>query len=445
MSHPAPPLFKDHAQHVKSIVRAALDASDPTQVVSKQARDSLHSVPCSLLAVGKASAAMTRGFMAACGGNLSRSVVIGPPGTRDAVRVCLPDSPAHTVYEADHPLPTLRNIEAAKAAAELARHVSATVGETLVVLLSGGASAYLALPEPPITLDDLRHITQGLLRAGANIHELNTVRKHLELLKGGGLARLASPAPVRAFILSDVMGDDLSTIASGPLVPDETTFADAIGVLARFGLRDTAPSVTARLEQGAAGIHNETLKPGDPAFRNVECSIIGSNAIARRAAADEASRLGFRVKQAEDALHGEARIAGERFAREAQSRAQQPDEPHCTIAGGETTVHVHGTGIGGRNQEFSLAAAIALDHARSIVIASFATDGVDGPTDAAGAYASGETCTHAHSLGHAASEFLNNNDSFTFFSKVGTLIRTGPTGTNVNDVAIALVYMPQCE
>ncbi|MBC7771734.1 MAG: DUF4147 domain-containing protein [Pyrinomonadaceae bacterium] len=439
MPPPSPPLFKDHPQHVASVVRAVLEAADPQECIRKHVAP-LDTQRYSLLAAGKASAAMARGFVAACEATLSHSVVIGPPGTRLAMRGIVPDSASHAAYDADHPLPTVRNVEAAEAAAELARRGAGVADETLVVLLSGGASAFLALPQPPMTLEDLRDITQVLLRAGANIHELNAVRKHLEQLKGGGLAKLASPAPVRAFILSDVMDDDLATIASGPLVADHSTFASALEVLERCGRGHSVPRVTAHFKRGVAGLLRETLKAGDPALANVVCTIVGSNALALTAAAREVTRLGFGAAPIRENLSGDARGAGRQFAHDAQSHTPTPDQPCCIIAGGETIVHVRGQGAGGRNQEFALAAALQLDGSSREVVASFATDGVDGPTDAAGAYVSGETCTLASSRGLDAQAFLDDNDSHTFFSKVGTLIRTGPTGTNVNDIALALIY-----
>lgn len=440
MSHPPAPLFSDHARHIAAIVRAVLEASDPEAAMRRCAPVALPDTACSLLAVGKASAAMTRGLLSSHGPGVDRCVVIGPPGTPDSLRSCVPDSALHRVFEADHPLPTPRNVEAALAAEDLARRAGRTSSEPLVVLLSGGASAHLSLPQPGITLEELRDITHALLHAGAGIHELNTVRKHLEALKGGGLARLAAPAPVSVFVLSDVMGDDLSVVASGPLSPDASTFADALAVLDRFNLRRSVPRVTARLDRGAAGGLDETLKPGDPAFNTVTHTVIASNAVARRAAAKQARALGFEVRTIRTALAGEALVAGERFAAQVVRAGGVSGPPVCLIAGGETAVHVLGSGAGGRNQEFTLAAAIRLEGQPRTVVASFATDGVDGPTDAAGAWATGQTCELAATLGRPPRASLEANDSFTFFSVAGSSIRTGPTGTNVNDIALGLVY-----
>jgi hydroxypyruvate reductase len=291
-----------------------------------------------------------------------------------------------------------------------------------------------------LSLADLQTTTESLMRAGAAIPQLNAVRKHCEKLKGGGLARLAHPAPVRAFVLSDVIGDPLDVIASGPFAPDPTTFADAVDVLRHFDLLDAVPTVTAHLEAGARGERPESAKPGNPLFEAVSHTIIGSNRLALEAVSEGAREAGWHVLGVEGGISGEAREQGTRLAAIARSLPGDATRPACHLVGGETTVTVRGSGIGGRNLELALAAAIALDGLENVALAAFATDGVDGPTDAAGAIVTGGTAARARSLGLEPEAFLADNDSYTFFETVGGLIQTGPTGTNVNDIAIVLAY-----
>lgn len=392
-----------------------------------------------MIAVGKASVAMTAGLVLDRGVELVEGVVIGPAGTRERVREELGDAGRGVrAFDADHPLPTERNVEAARHATEVARRCGAD-GTPLVVALSGGASAHLSLPREAVALDDLRAVTRALLRAGATIYELNTVRKRLEQLKGGGLARIASPAAVDLLVLSDVVGDDLSVIGSGPVTRDVATASDAIAVLRRFGV-DAPSSVIRELERQL----KETTERNDDgaAFSHVRTTIVGSNAIALDAAAERARSLGFAVMSIEGGVQGESREVGRTLARRAIDAARESGLPRCMLIGGETTVRVRGEGVGGRNQEVALAAAIELAGTDRIAIASFGTDGVDGPTDAAGAFATGRTCGDAKARGVDAREHLERNDSHPFFATVGSLIRTGATGTNVNDVAMALIYGP---
>lgn len=341
---------------------------------------------------------------------------------------------------ASHPLPDARGLRAARA-------VEAAVcglgkDDVVLALLSGGASALLPAPVRGISLRDKQLVTARLLRAGASIGEINTVRKHLSRLKGGGLARLAQPAEVRALVLSDVVDDDLSTIASGPLSPDPTTYRDALGVL--HGHRILIPrTVLQHLEAGAMGRATETPKPGDPAFDRVRVRIVGSNRLVRHAAAAEARRRGFRTRIVDDRLEGEARVAGvrlaERLRREA-ARLRPGTAPVCLIAGGETTVKVRGTGRGGRNLELVTAAAAVLATAKAAaLVASMATDGLDGNSGASGGFVDSSTTSRAERMGLAAPErFLDRNDTASFLEPLGDLIRTGPTGTNLLDLTLLL-------
>jgi glycerate 2-kinase len=316
--------------------------------------------------------------------------------------------------------------------------VNVTAGESarlLVCLISGGASALLPLPAPPVTLAEKQEATRLLLHCGANIHEFNCVRKHISLMKGGGLARLAYPATVLTLILSDVIGDDLDVIGSGPTVADRTTFADAKAVFDKYAIWDQVPpGVRERLSAGSM----ETPKPGDPVFAKAANVIVGSNTLAVDAAAREARSLGFRTLVLSTRLQGEAREVARVFAavaREIRATGRPVKPPACVIAGGETTVTIRGTGVGGRNQEFTLAAALDVAGLENVLVLSAGTDGADGPTDAAGAMADGGTVAR----GQDAIGMLANNDSYHFFDPLGDLIKTGPTGTNVADIQVILV------
>jgi len=316
--------------------------------------------------------------------------------------------------------------------------------DLVLVLVSGGASALLPAPVPGVSLADKADVTSQLLRAGATIGELNTVRKHLSRLKGGSLARAAAPARVIALVLSDVVGDDLSTIASGPTVADHTTYADALRVLEERGLRATAPaSVVRHLEAGTRGEVPETPKPRDAVFRRVKTLLIGSNRLSVEAAAREARGQGFRPLVLTTRLEGEAREAARVLVsvlRECVESGLPAAPPVCLLAGGETTVTVRGAGRGGRNQEMAVAGAIPLaSFPAEAVMACLATDGVDGASEAAGGVADRTSLARARALGLApAEEFLAGNDSSGFLGPLGDLIVTGPTGTNVVDLAVLL-------
>jgi hydroxypyruvate reductase len=343
---------------------------------------------------------------------------------------------------ASHPVPDERGQDAAREVEALAQSLGKR--DRLLLLLSGGASALLPAPVPGVTLEDKARTTELLLRAGASIHELNTVRKHLSRLKGGGLARAAVPAVVTALVLSDVVGDDLATIASGPAAADFSTFDDALEVLTRRGVIERVPqAVLQHLGAGARGDVPETPKPGDPLFRNVSTSIVGSNRLSVEAAAREARRLGFRPLVLTTRLEGEAREAARALVailRECVEEGRPARPPVCLIAGGETTVTVRGDGEGGRNQELAVAAAASLAaFPVPALFASLATDGVDGRSDAAGGVVDNFTIARAAALGLAPpSAFLEASDSRNFLGPLGDLIVTGPTGTNVMDVTLLL-------
>jgi glycerate 2-kinase len=335
--------------------------------------------------------------------------------------------------ECGHPVPDSKGEQGAARIAEIARHASPD--DLVLCLISGGASALLPLPAPPVTLAEKQETTRLLLYCGANIHEINCIRKHISFLKGGGLARLAYPATVLTLILSDVIGDDLDVIGSGPTVPDRTTFADAKAVFDKYAIWDKVP---AGVRERFSGSASETPKPGDPIFANVRNLIVGSNRLAVDAAARQARSLGFRTSVLATQLQGEAREVARVYAaiaREIRATGHPVKPPACVISGGETTVTIHGNGVGGRNQEFALAAAIDIAGLENVVLLSAGTDGADGPTDAAGAIADGTTIAR----GNNAVGMLANNDSYHFFEPLRDLIKTGPTGTNVADIQIILV------
>lgn len=345
------------------------------------------------------------------------------------------------VVEAGHPIPDGRGEAAARAILELVRGAGP---EALVLcLISGGGSALMPAPVAGVTLAEKQAVTRLLLEAGATISELNAVRKHLSRVKGGQLARAAHPAPVVALLLSDVIGDPLDVIASGPTAADPTTYADALAILERFGLRERVPaSVWAHLEAGARGEAPETPKPGDPVLAGVVNLVIGNNGLVVEAAMAEARRLGLAPCLLTRRLQGEAREVARVFAAildEAARTGSPVGRPACLIAAGETTVTVRGPGRGGRCQEFALAVVPALATMREVVVLAAGTDGSDGPTDAAGALADPTSLARARERGLDPARSLAANDSYGFFRALGDLVVTGPTGSNLLDLYLGLL------
>jgi hydroxypyruvate reductase len=348
------------------------------------------------------------------------------------------------IVEAGHPVPDAAGLAGAGRIAALLQGLSER--DLVIVLISGGGSALLPLPADTISLADYQGLTSLLLRCGADITEVNAVRKHCSRLQGGQLARLAAPAQVVALILSDVVGTPLDAIASGPTVPDRSSFADAGHILERYRIAEQAPAaVREYLRRGVAGLIPDTPKPGDPLFARVNNVVIGDNASAGRAAVAEAKRLGCSAALLTTFLQGEAREVGRVVAGLAQGIASGQSDfapPVCLVLGGETTVTIGGPGTGGRNQELALAAAIALEGYPlpsdiEVAVVSLGTDGSDGPTGAAGGIAASDSIARAKALGLDARAALANNDSYPFLGALGDLIVTGPTQTNVND----LVFM----
>ena len=345
--------------------------------------------------------------------------------------------------DAGHPVPDIGSFAAAREILALLEKAGAD--DLVLALISGGGSAMISAPAAGITPEQKAEVSRLLLQAGADIHSFNTVRKHLSEVKGGLLARAAQPAAVRALLLSDVPGDDPSVIASGPFTPDPSTYADAVGVLERYGLMYAVPSaVRWRLLEGAAGRMPETPKPDDPAFRKVVQELVGTNRTAMDAVSEAAKREGLQAVLLPGFLRGEARDCARAFCGRlrAETASLPPGRSIVLVAGGETTVQVRGKGKGGRNQEFALASAVELSGVEGVAVLAGGTDGVDGPTDAAGAYADGNTAARAKELGLDARDHLADNNAYPFFQALGDLVLTGPTGTNVTDLATGFARSP---
>jgi glycerate 2-kinase len=431
--------------HALQIFRAALRAADPEQAVLRHLRrdgDTLIAGKrryrlndfdrVQVIGAGKAGAAMARAVERIAGKKLSAGFVNIKDG--DAPRTRRVE-----LNPSGHPVPDQRGFDGARRIASIAR--AATARDLLICVISGGASALMPSPADPLTLEEMQRTTGQLLACGATIHELNTIRKHVETLKGGQLARLASPARVIALILSDVVGDDLDVIGSGPTVGDTSTFADAAQIFKKYRVVP-AEAVAARIAGGIAGRIPETPRPEDAALRHVQNLIVGSNRLAIDAAAAKARELGYRTLILSTFIEGETVDAAKTHAaivKEILTSARPLRPPACVLSGGETTVTVRGAGLGGRNQEFVLAAGIALEGFAPFTILSAGTDGIDGPTDAAGAIATDQTIPCARAQQIDPGEFLKHNDSYHFFERVNGLIKTGPTGTNVMDIRAMLI------
>jgi glycerate 2-kinase len=348
------------------------------------------------------------------------------------------------IQEAGHPLPDEKGLEGAK---EMVRMLSPLTEDDLVIfLISGGGSALLPLPVEGITLAEKQATTNQLLSCGAAIQEINTLRKHLSRIKGGGLAKIVYPATLAALILSDVIGDPLDAIASGPTVADPTTYEDCARILNKYQLWEKIPpSVAGHIREGLEGKKEETLKEGDPAFQKVYNLVVGNNFLAIKAARKAAQDLGYRPVILSSLVEGETREVAKvhaAIAKEVLLSGNPILPPACILSGGETTVTLKGKGKGGRNQEFALAAALEIAGWEEILVMSAGTDGTDGPTDAAGAFVDGKTVSRGKTMGLDLWSFLEENDSYSFFQNLGDLLITGPTGTNVMDLRIMLVRKP---
>jgi hydroxypyruvate reductase len=419
-------------KQARQIFQAALTAADPAGAVARylKRRDFSRFRNVYVVGAGKAGATMAQAAERVLGRALTAGLVNVKDGHTGRLRRI-------ELNQCGHPVPDQRGVEGARRIAEMA--AAAGKRDLVLCLISGGASALMPFPAEPITLEEKQAVTRLLLASGASIHEINAVRKHISAIKGGQLARLAAPAAVEALLLSDVIGDDLDVIGSGPTAPDASTFAVAAGILQRYGIRDRVPAaVRERIERGERGQIAETPKPRDPLFARVRNTLVGGNRLALDAARKCARRLGFRTLVLASEVQGETRDIARMhaaMAREVATAGQPVKPPACLITGGETTVTIKGSGLGGRNQEFVLAAALDIAGLERTVIFSAGTDGTDGPTDAAGAVADGDTLRR----GPEALRYLNDNDSYHYFESLGDLVTTGPTGTNVMDVHIILV------
>ena len=382
---------------------------------------------------GKASGRMAQAIERIIGAKLDQGLVVVPPGHGVQTRQI-------AVVEAGHPIPDRAGRHAAERIQTLVRDL--TPRDLLIALLSGGASSLLPAPVPGITLADKQRTTRLLLRSGATIDEMNAVRKHLSTLKGGGLAR-STKATIATLMLSDVIGDDIGTIGSGPTAPDPTTFADAITVLQRYKIWHNVPgAVRLHLLQGKRGAIPETLKPGSRRFRSVHHTIIGTNSTMLDAVAQSAEQAGLHTHRLPAAITNEARAEAKQFVAQALRlvrKAGRLRRPSCIVAGGEPTVTVTGRGKGGRAQEFAAAAALHLTSVSHAWLAALGTDGSDGPTDVAGAVVTGETATRASNAGIDLHSALKRHDTYPALKTLRCHIHTGPTGTNVNDLYLLLL------
>jgi glycerate 2-kinase len=387
-----------------------------------------------VIGAGKGAGLLAQGLEALLGKRLTKGVVVVPAGQAVELRRI-------AVVHGEHPLPGRGSVHGTEKIAALLGQRRAS--DVIFCCLTGGASSLLVSPVPDVSLDDKLAVNRLLLTCGADIHAINTVRKHLSRVKGGGLARWASPATVISFILSDVIGDDLSTIGSGPTVPDLSTFRDAWNVLEQHGLLSQVPSsVYSYLSRGCNGGVAETPKADDKVFARVHNFLLGSNRLALEAAAGVAQRSGFMPQLLTTPLSGDTTEAARNFAHTLRTILHTSRAPVCVLAGGETTVHVTGKGKGGRNQEFALVVAQELQREEGWALLSAGTDGIDGPTDAAGAFVDGLSVTRAREKGLDPSASLQENGTYTFFAALGDLFISGPTGTNVMDMKIALLFPP---
>ena len=436
-------------QNASAVIKAALEEVDPyrnlkraleldgdTLVVGGESIDLGNYRRIVAVGAGKAAAPMARALEDVLGKRLSAGRVVVKDGHSGPTEIV-------EIFESSHPVPDERGVAAGQRIGELLREYAAN--DTLCFcLLSGGGSALLVSPAEGLTLADKQEVTRLLLACGADIREINTLRKHLSTLKGGGLARLAAPSRVISLIVSDVVGDRLDTIASGPTVPDETTWQDCEEILKRYEIYGQIPAkVRARIEKGLAGELADTPKPGDAELGKVRNLVVASCRQALSVAAEKARELGMTPLILSSTIEGEtsdiARMHSA-MVRESKDAGHPLPAPCCLISGGETTVSLgKATGLGGRNQEFALVAAFELEGMKDVLAVSFGTDGTDGPTDAAGAMADGSTLARARAAGLDPAGYLAGHDSYHFFEKLGDLIITGPTRTNVMDVRLMLV------
>ena len=441
----------DLREHARKIFDAAVRAVDPEEAILNHIKlaDGVltageRKLPLKdynrifTVGAGKAGAPMAQAVERVLGKRVSEGVIIVKEGhglPLEHIRV----------REASHPVPDEKGIRGTEEVLSLVS--KADERDLVVCLISGGGSALLVAPAEGLSLEDKQKVTQLLLDSGATIHEMNAVRKHLSRVKGGGLARLAHPATVVSLILSDVIGDDLDVIASGPTITDKNTFQDAQQVFNRYEIWErVSDSVRKHIEKGVDGEIEDTPKPGDPSFQRDSWELVATNFQALTSARKEAERLGYNTLILSGMMEGETQEVAKvhtAIAKEVVRSGNPLSPPLCVLSGGETTVTIKGKGKGGRNQEFVLASALAIDGEKHMVVLSGGTDGTDGPTDAAGAIADGDTLARARTKGLDPWDHLQRNDSYPFFEALDDLLMTGPTRTNVMDVRIMLIGKSQ--
>ena len=442
------PKFKE----IMAILNTALSAVDPYMIVKKGIRFKNNSLEIGgqkielhkkskiyLIGIGKAVLPMALAASEALEMRLESGVLVAKHENPDFSTKL--SSKLRVVY-GNHPTPARESVDAAKAVVEL---LSETQEEDVVIgLISGGGSSLMTLPNDLIAIEDLQQLTLLLLKCGASIDEINTIRKHLDSVKGGGLLRFISPSYSCNLILSDVIGDDISLIASGPTCADHSTYEEALSIILKYQLgKKINKNIIEHLEKGVRREIQETIRDDDPLLRKTSNQVIGSLRIAAQSARDMTEQIGFKTNLLSLGLNGEARDVGKYLAKQLiyeQDSKKSKKKPLCLIAGGETTVTVKGSGKGGRNQEIALSAAIALQGQKNCLMVTLATDGEDGPTDAAGGIIDGSTIEKGLSMGLNALNYLNNNDAYTYLEKTGCLLKTGPTGTNVNDLVFMFAY-----
>ena len=439
-------------QSAMALVQAALDAADPEAAVRRavtrdgdalRVQGTRYTIPAQgagkvvVVGAGKASVAMARATVDLLDGRVDRGLIIAKEGLGDERAV----GPVQ-VARAAHPVPDRQGAEAADRLVGMVSHLGPA--DLVICLISGGGSALMTSPAAGITLAQLQQVNDQLLGAGAPIEGINAVRKHLSRISGGRLAALSAPARVLTLILSDVVGSPLDVIASGPTAPDPTTFGDALETLRRAGLLERAPAeVVAHLRRGEAGELPETPGEEDATFGRVQNCLVAANEQSALAVHRRAGELGFNSQVMTTYLQGEAREVGRALAgilRELATHGRPLPRPACLVFGGETTVTLRNPGKGGRNQELALAAALDLAGLDDVMLVALATDGNDGPTDAGGAMAHGQTVARARQQGMDPRAHLEGNDAYPLFAALGDLLMTGPTGTNVNDITLLLAF-----
>jgi glycerate 2-kinase len=439
--------LKQQRRDARVIFEAGLVASDPELLIGRRlqldgqilhAGERLYNLAnhgdLYVVGAGKATARMALAVEALLGERVAGGIVIVKRGHSVPLKKL-------EVVEAGHPIPDQAGVNGTETIIRLLGRTQKT--DLILCLISGGASALLACPVAGLSLHDKQQTTQALLNCGARIQEVNAIRKHISRVKGGRLAELAYPSTVLSLILSDVIDDSIDNIGSGPTAPDSSTFADCLSIIDRYSVGKIIPvAVRSLLEKGAAEEIVDTPKAGDPIFQKVQNLIVGNNQLALVAAKEKAEALGYNTLVLSSSTEGEARrvaIDHAAMARDVLSGSRPIHPPACIISGGETTVAIQGDGLGGRNQEFALAAAIEIDGLKGVVVLSGGTDGTDGPTDAAGGIVDGTTVQRARDKGLDARSYLERNDSYPFLKTVGDLLITGPTLTNVMDLRLVLV------